>query len=297
MSLDPGARELVSHLYGATIDEVMSGRIVAPEHVVPRRLGVKIEEIELGGVPCRLYRSVEAGASCPALVWAHGGAWVAGNLDMPEAHAVAQQVAFELAGAVISVDYRLAPDAQHPDARDDLITAFQGAVDALAIDDQRVALGGASAGGNLAAAAAIAMRDDDFPKPAALFLAYPATDPIDGPYPTADRPDEVPETLWLTQPLTAMGFGLYTGDPVPDEAVPHRCDLAGLPSTLVTTAGYDALSDQAKRFVELAEAAGVDVTHHGEPTFLHGYLNMVSQLPTADAALTRHTTWLRTALS
>ncbi len=141
------------------------------------------------------------------------------------------------------------------------------------------------------------MRDDGFPKPAALFLAYPATDPIDGPYPTIDRPDEVPETLWLTQPLTAMGFGRYTGDPVPDDAVPHRCNLTGLPTTLVTTAGYDALGDQARRFVELAEGAGVEVTHHDEPTFLHGYLDMVSQLSTADAALTRHTTWLRAALS
>lgn len=296
VSLDPGARQLVSHLYGATIAQVMSGEVAQPEYDVPRRLGVKIEEIELGGVPCRLYRSVDAPSPSPALVWAHGGAWVAGNLDMPEAHAVAQQVAAELVGAVISVDYRLAPDARHPDARDDLITAFQAAIDALDVDDERVALGGASAGGNLAAAAAIAMRDEDFPRPAALFLAYPATDPIDGPYPTSDRPAEVPETLWLTQPLTAMGFGLYTGDPVPDDAVPHRCDLAGLPPTLVTTAGFDALADQADRFVDLAAAAGVEVTHHHEERFLHGYLNMVSQLATADAALTRHTDWLREVL-
>ncbi len=296
MPLDPGARELVSHLYGATIAQVMSGEVAPPEPVVPRRLGVKISEVELGGVPCRLYRSVDAPPSCPALVWAHGGAWVAGNLDMPEAHAVAQQVASELTGAVISVDYRLAPDATHPDARDDLITAFHAAIDALDVDHERVALGGASAGGNLAAAAAIAMRDDDFPKPQALLLAYPATDPIDGPYPTGDRPEEVPETLWLTQPLTALGFVVYAGDPVPDEAVPHRCDLAGLPPTLVTTAEYDALSDQAIRFVELATAAGVEVTHHHEPSFLHGYLNMVSQLATADEALTRHVRWLRGVL-
>ena len=118
----------------------------------------------------------------------------------------------------------------------------------------------------------------------------------DGPYPTIERPEDVPETLWLTQPLTAMGFGLYSGDPVPDDAVPHRCDLSGLPPTLVTTAEYDALSDQARRFVELACAAGVEVTHHHEPTFLHGYLNMVSQLATADGALSRHVAWLRAAL-
>lgn len=296
MPIDPGARELVAHLYGATIADVMTGEIVGPGHEVPRRDDVLVEDLELGGVGCRLYRAVDAPAPCPALVWAHGGSWVAGNLDMPEADAVAQQVAAELDGVVVSVDYRLAPTVTHPAARDDLIEAFRGAVDSLGIDGHRVALGGASAGGNLAAAAAVAMRDDGMPAPAALLLAYPATDPIDGPYPEIERPEEVPETMWLTQPLTALGFVLYTGEPVDDGAVPNRCDLAGLPPTLVTTAGYDALADQAVRFVELARAAGVEVSHQHEADFLHGYLNMVSQLDSADAALSRHTDWLRSVL-
>lgn len=286
----------MAHLYGATIAEVMTGEIVGPDHEVPARPGVTVDDLEVGGVTCRRYASSTGSSSDrPTLVWAHGGAWVAGNLDMPEAHAVGLQAADELGGVVVSVDYRLAPDARHPDARDDLVAVVRALLDE-GTPPERLVLGGASAGGNLAAAAAVELRDAGPAQPAALFLTYPATDPIDGPYPDIDRPEEVPETLWLTQPLTAMGFKLYTGEPVVDAAVPNRCRLEGLPPTLVTTAGFDALADQAVRFVELAEAAGVVVVHHHEPHFLHGYLNMVSQLVTADRALTRHLDALRSLL-
>jgi acetyl esterase/lipase len=310
MPLDPDLVPLVQHLYGATFEQLASGELKSPPLLPAPVEGIVVDDRELpgrhGAIPVRCYRPDRpASGPVPALVWNHGGGWLFGDLDMPEADAVCRRVALALDGVCISVDYRLAPAHHYPVPMDDVVAAYEGAATdilGLGIDPTRVALGGASAGANLAAGAALVLRDAQGKRPAALLLAYPATDPIGGPYPP-HRPKECPTVMWLDGPIVTGLFSTYLGpdagdpDTIGAPAVPGVADLTELPPTLVTTAGYDALKPQADRFVVLLRKAGVDVEHHDLPALLHGYLNMVGSLPAADEALRQHTDWLRQVLA
>lgn len=303
MPLDPDVAAQVAHLFDATLAQVLSGQVPGPPAAPPlRRDDVSTTDATVPGpggpVRVRIQRSRDIAPHelAPALVWAHGGGWRHGDLDMPEADSVAQVVAATLPGVVLSVDYRLAPEHRFPAPLDD-VAAVQGwAVTEGAhhgIDPARVALGGASAGAHLALAAAIAHTAAGAP-PAALLLAYPVVDPVGGPYPSERHPD-CPPLLWLDADAMGPMFAALVGDPdePPPGAVPLHADLAGLPPTLVTTAECDALADQAHRFVDLARRAGVDVSVHDVEGVLHGYLNTVGDSARADAALDGHVAWLR----
>ncbi len=298
MTLAPGVEPLSAHLHGQTLDDVLAGRVEAPVQVPAPVLDVVAVDAELPGlddgpaVPVRRY-APEAASSGPrpGVVWVHGGAWMFGDLDQPEADAVARRLCRTLDAIVWSVDYRLAPTHTFPAALDDVIAAFTAAAADPDVDPALLALGGASAGGNLAAGAAQALRDRGLP-PAVVFLAYPATDPAGGPYP-ADRPEVCPPLLWFDEPTTNGAFSLYLGGATdPRYAVPAAGDLAGLPPTLVTTSTLDGLADQALRYVDLLTTAGVEVEHHAVDGLLHGYLNMCGTVDAADAALERHAAWL-----
>lgn len=305
MGLHPDVAARVAHLWGAHVLQLLSGEVEGvPPAGLLRRDDVQRRDAIVAGpggpVPVRWYRSRSLAAEepAPALVWVHGGGWRFGDLDMPEADSLAQIVAAGLPGAVVSVDYRLAPAHAHPAALDDVLAAFRSVVEegrSGGVDPARVALGGGSAGGHLAALAAIELARAGEP-PAALLLAYPVTDPVGGPY--EDRHPDCPPVLWLGEEGTVGMFAAYVGaDRVDDPAVvPAHCDLSGLPPTLVTTADVDSLRAQALRFVGLLDAAGVDVTHHDVDGLLHGYLNTVGDEPSADAALARHVAWLRARL-
>ncbi len=296
--LAEGVAERVAHLHGATLDDVLAGRVAAPP-LDPRPVpGVAAEDLDVGsGATVRVRRYERTGAAPadrphPGVVWAHGGAWVAGELDMPEADAVARRLCADLDAIVYSVDYRLAPAHPYPAAMDDVVAAFEVAAADRSIDADRIVLGGASAGGNLAAAAAQVLRDRHGPQPAGVVLAYPATDPPGGPY-EAERPDVCPPLLWFDREATCLGFSLYlAGTDHHPYAIPAAGELGDLPPTLVTTSALDGLEDQAVRYVELLRAAGVTVTHHRVHGVLHGYLNMTGIVDAADAALARHTTWI-----
>lgn len=305
MPLDPAIAAQVAHLFDATLAQVLSGEVqTVPPAAAMRRDDVDVSAHEIDGaggpVPVRIYRprGVGPSATLPALVWAHGGGWMYGDLDMPEADSVAQFIAAGLPGVVISVDYRLAPTHTHPAALDDVAAVARWAVgpgEAHGIDTGRVAVGGASAGAHLAACTAVAMGA----QLAAVLLAYPVTDPVHGPYPEVCHPD-CPPVIWIDGPAIQAMLGRYLGiDPAdaPSSVIPARADLSGLARLLVTTAECDGLTPQGERFVELARAAGVDAAHHPVDSVLHGYLNTVGDSPRADAALERHLVWLRDALA
>lgn len=298
MPLDPQLAERVAHLWDATVLQLLSGEVEGPRPgprlAVP---GVSTEDVE-APVRARIYRRAgDSGSGAPALVWAHGGGWQYGDLEMPEADSVAQVVA--TAGiVVVSVDYRLAPAHRHPAALDDVLAAHRWVASGgvPGVDPGRVALGGASAGGHLAATAALRLGDADQGS-AALWLAYPVVDPAGGPY--EDRHPDCPPVLWLGREGTMGLFAGYLGtDPeAADPAVvPARGHLDRLPPTLVTTAECDSLRAQGAAFVAALRDAGVAVTHHHVASVLHGYLNTVGDSALADAALARHVEWLHDGL-
>jgi len=303
VGLDPAIAAKVAHLFDATLAQILTGEVEgAPAGSPMRRDDVVRRDDVLDGVAVRWYRSTALvdDEPAPALVWVHGGGWQYGDLDMPEADSVAQVVAAGLPGVVVSVDYRLAPGHRHPAALDDVVTAWR-AVHAHAashgVDADRLALGGGSAGAHLAVLAALELAGRGT-SPAALLLAYPVTDPADGPY--GERHPDCPPPLWPGQEgIAGLFAGYLGGDPAdaPDDLVPARRDLAALPPTLVTAAEVDCLRPQAERFVDLLRDGGVEVAHHHVDGVLHGYLNTVGDEPLATAALDRHVDWLRERLT
>src|SRR5436190_93282 len=176
---------------------LLEGEVPTPP---PRPVeGVTVEDRTFDGphgpIPVRTYRSQRAPASsAPAFVWNHGGGWVGGDLDMPEADATSRRIALGIDGVVVSVDYRLVPAHVFPVPVDDVVAAFEATVaaaDQLGIDAARIGLGGASAGGHLSALAAARVA----PRPTAVVLVYPAVDPPGGPY--VDRPADCRRRWWF----------------------------------------------------------------------------------------------------
>src|SRR4051794_4949629 len=228
-----------------------------------------------GPIAVRVYR---AGRSGRGFVWNHGGGWVDGDLDMPEADATSRRIALGIDGVVVSVDYRLVPDHVFPVPVDDVVAAFEATVaaaDELGIDPGRTGLGGASAGGHLSALAMSRVTT----APKAVVLVYPAVDPPGGPY--VERPADCRRRWWFDRDSTVALFGGLLGpdhDPEhpPAESLPTVAARgANTPPTLITTAGaYDGLTAQGLRYGELLREDGVDVTVHEVDGVIHGYLNL-----------------------
>jgi acetyl esterase len=229
-----------------------------------------------GPIAVRLYRPESASpeARLPALVFAHGGGWVFGNLDSHDV--LCAQLAIEAGIVVFAIDYRLAPEARFPGAFDDVVAglkwvAANGA--SLGIDSNRLAIGGDSAGGNLAAAVAIWARDHNGPKLRLQMLAYPVTDAV---------------ARFESYRLFADGYGLnaptmewFFDHYMPDKTArddwrlsPLRAkSLAGLPPALVITAGYDPLRDEGRAYAWRLQKEGTvsDLVEFGG--MLHGFLS------------------------
>jgi acetyl esterase len=230
-----------------------------------------------GCVPMRLYRPLGSGAGriLPCLVFAHGGGWVFGDLDTHD-H-LARSLANASGCAVLAVEYRLAPESRFPAAVEDYAAAIRGAAaeaDALGIDPARLAVGGDSAGGNLAAVAALMARDGALPPVAFQLLLYPVTD-LAQLHPSHDR-------FTAGLPLTAAGMRWFRSHYAPDpaswggwRASPLRAaTLSGSAPAFVLTVGHDPLCDEGRAYAERLEAAGVRVSHLHVADLLHGALTM-----------------------
>jgi acetyl esterase/lipase len=240
-----------------------------------------------GLVPVRIYEPDEPAGSC--LVWLHGGAFRMGDLDMPEADWVARDLVTRAGVVVVSVDYRLAVGGvSHPVPLDDVVAAVRWVRESLGVN--RIVLGGASAGGNLAAGAALRLRDDDGWQPAALVLAYPVLHP-ELPAPPASLTAcmaEVPPVLHFPPAGVRAITENYLGGPVSRAdgyAMPGLAVLEGLCPTLVLTAEYDDLRTSGQVFAGQLAASGVDVRIVQVRTMLHGFLNLPSAVEPVGAAL------------
>ena len=269
----------------------------------PRPADVKVMDRTIPGpageLPVRLYRpaSAPADALLPALVYAHGGGWVFGNLDSHDV--LCAQLALEAGIAVFHVDYRLAPEARFPGAFDDVVAALQwvaanGA--SVGIDPARLAIGGDSAGGNLAAAVALWARDNGGPKLLMQLLAYPVTDAVA----RTESYRHFEDGYGLNAVTMEWFFDHYT----PEKAnrgdwrvSPLRAaSLAGLPPALVVTAGYDPLRDEGRAYAWRLQQEGTqaDLVEFGG--MLHGFLSSPMLLHGARRGTTLCAAALREAL-
>ncbi|MFL5846250.1 MAG: alpha/beta hydrolase [Solirubrobacteraceae bacterium] len=230
-----------------------------------------------GPLRARLYvPESEKSTPAPLLVFFHGGGWVRGSI---ESHDAPCRVLADLSGArVLSVDYRLAPEATFPAAADDALAAFLDVASRaqdFGADPARLAVGGDSAGGNLAAVAAVSARDAGGPAPAFQLLVYPGCD-LSHKHPSIHA---FATGYLLSEADTDRYKALY----VPDRAQwsdPRASplltpDLAGVAPAFVVTAAADPLRDEGEAYAARLTDAGVPAVLHRHP-HVHGFMNMAS---------------------
>ena len=254
-----------------------------------------------GPIPLRLYHPLPATqrpSAPPVLVYYHGGGWVIGDLDTHDT--LCRELANAAGIAVVAVDYRMGPEHRFPAAVDDCTAATRWVREhaaELGVDATRLAVGGDSAGGNLAAVVAIAMRDaGDVPIRFQL-LIYPATDQRRGwPSHTTNG-----QGYLLTADTMAYFHDHYITDKAQDldwRASPLlHPDLSKLPPALVLTAGYDPLRDEALQYSHKLTQAGNRCTHILFERQIHGFITMGKVLDEANTAVQICAAELRRALA
>ncbi len=237
-----------------------------------------------GDLGLRLYRPGCAEPP-PLLVYMHGGGWVVGDLDIQDG--LCRALANRTGCALLSVDYRLAPEHPFPAAVEDSWAALEWAAAngaALGVDPHRLGVAGDSAGGNLAAVTALRARDRGSPSLGVCAMLCPITDCR-----TDDRSMiEMAEGYFLTRERMEWYWDQYAPagvDRTSGELSPLRADLAGLAPAVVVTAGLDPLRDQGVEFASACAAAGVDSVLVHRAGTIHGFLGFQAALPCSRGAL------------
>jgi acetyl esterase len=241
-----------------------------------------------GAIPIRLYRSraPKAGEAQPVLIFFHGGGWVFCDIDTHDN--LCRSLANAAACAVVSVDYRLAPEHKFPAAVEDCWAALNWVNDnaaSLALDSGRMAVGGDSAGGNLAAVACQMAARHGGPRIACQVLLYPTVDLSL----TQDSFRRVGDGFNLTTAIMAWFRDHYLNDAsdIDDWRVsPLRADgIATLPPAFIATAGCDPLCDEGEEYARLLQRHRVPVTFRHFPGQMHGFASMSGYLGAADRVL------------
>ena len=242
----------------------------------------------LGPIPLRVYRPAGVPASTPlaVLVFFHGGGWVIGDLETHDV--LCRQLTAGSGVSVVSVDYCLAPEHKFPAAVDDAWAATRWVVahaGELAVDASRLAVGGDSAGGNLAAVVALLARGKGAPAIAVQVLIYPVADLVGE---TRSYRDFA-EGYLLTREGMRWFIAHYLtaeAEAVDWRASPLRAQsLAGLPPALIVTAGFDPLRDEGEAYAERLREAGVRVDSVCYGGMIHGFVPMGRLLDTAGRAI------------
>ncbi|HQT55056.1 MAG TPA: alpha/beta hydrolase, partial [Phenylobacterium sp.] len=228
-------------------------------------------------------------------VYYHGGGFAIGDLETHDGHC--RRMAAYAGVRVLAIDYRLAPEHPFPAGHDDCLAATKWAFDhasEIGVDPTRIAVGGCSAGGNLAASISVDMKNDPQRKIAFQLLLYPGIWPdeetqsrkdLDGPVLTKAA------IAWFDKCLAALGH------PQAHRAMLGAADVAGTPPALVITAGYDPLKDEGRDFAARLNAAGVKATHKEYPDMVHDFLIMGDVSPAIDTAAHEIAAQLKTALA
>ena len=239
-----------------------------------------------GPVPVRTYRPTTDGPH-PTIAFFHGGGFVIGDLDTHDDHA--RLLCALVDAVVVSVDYRLAPETPFPGGYEDCLAAFRRVVETVADlggDASRIAVAGDSAGGNLAAAVALAARDAGLPLAAQLLL-YPAVD-FGGDEAHPSRAENA-DGYFLTAEDMRWFSGHYLAEVAaaqdPRASVLRAPDLSGVAPAVVATAEFDPLRDEGEAYAAALEAAGVPVVRRRYDGLIHGFFGMGPVSPACAAAV------------
>jgi acetyl esterase len=262
----------------------------ASSHFPPIPMG-RVEGLQIpspaGPIGARLYvpAHLPGGTAPPLLLYLHGGGFVVGDLDTHDDPC--RFLALHAGVAVLSVDYRLAPEHPFPAAVEDAWAAYSWALAnaaELGADPSRIAVGGDSAGGNLAAGVAVRAREEGLQPPALQLLFYPVTDSAEDP---------------RSRLLFAEGFLLTKSDmdhfesfyvsreeiDDPLVSILKQPDLSNLPPAYVATAGFDPLRDEGEAYALAMQEAGVKVALRRYPGLIHGFINQTSVSRSSRAAM------------
>jgi acetyl esterase len=279
VAMDPELEALVPLLPELDLSDPVADRKTFAELAAARPAadiaGMEIEDRTVPADPdvaVRIYRPQEAQG---AIVWLHGGGWVMGDLDTE--HLWAPRLAAASDAVVISVGYRRAPEHRFPAALDDVYAVLTWAAehaDELGVDPGRIAVGGHSAGANLAAAVALRARDQQGPPIRFQLLNEAALD---------DRQEtwsarQFTDTPWQNRDKVAAAWRHYLGStPATPYAAPARAaDLSGLPPAYIATAEFDPVRDEGITYALRLLQAGVSVELHQWPGTFHGSLALLS---------------------
>jgi len=251
--------------------------------------GVRVENLTIDGQggPLRLraYRPAEQDPLAPLMVYAHFGGGVIGDLETSDVFCgILARIART---AVLSVDYRLAPEHRFPAGLDDTLAAYRWGRDnagRFGAPESQAAIGGDSMGGNFAAIVAQEMKRAGEPQPALQLLIYPAVDVASETQSMTTYADAYP----LSRETMAWFMSHYIGpdaDPADPRLSPIKSDdLSGLAPAVVVTAGFDPLTDQGECYAKRLQDAGVPVVYRCYDSLAHGFTAFTGAIPPADTA-------------
>ncbi len=311
MSLDPQAKwvlDIAEQAKVPSLEEMSAGD--AKQAYEERALKLCFQDIPIGNIedlsipgphgdiPLRIYHPIDTTPNLPVVVYYHGGGWVIGSRNSHDA--LCRQISNQGRFLVVSVDYRMGPEAKFPAAVDDAITAFNWAaktIQAHGGDPARIAVAGDSAGGNLSAVVCLAAEKDKSPAPFFQWLIYPATNmSMD-----TQSHQDFSEGYFLTRSLMEWFQGHYlTGpqdkhdwraSPLLAEAISH------VAPALIQTVGFDPLKDEGKAYAEKLESAGVPVSFTNYPGMIHGFINLGGAIEAAQTAIDEGVEALKEAFS
>jgi len=308
MALDSQAKFLLEQMEAAGAPPMSS---LSPEEArlttdfsalagIPEKVG-RVENQVIpgpgGDIPVRIYTPNGEGPF-PSLVFYHGGGWVIGDLDTVDVPC--RLLANRANCVVVSVDYRLAPEHKFPAAADDAYAAAKWVVEngpSIKVDSSRVAVGGDSAGGNLAAVVSLMARDKNEIDLAYQLLIYPVTNHS---YETVSYSDNADGYL-LTKDSMIWFWDHYLRNPQDGDnpyASPLKAeDLSGLPPALVITAEFDPLRDEGEAYAQRLKEAGVSVEETRYNGMIHGFFWMPGTLDQGMKAVNQAADALKRALA
>ncbi len=307
MPLDPQAQaviDAVNALGLPAVWEVTPEQARANAAARPRPAGPEVAAVENrsipgpdGDVPVRIY-TPEGDGPFPILVWYHGGGWVVGDLE--SADSTSRYLCKGAGCVVVSVDYRLSPETKFPGPAEDCYAATVWAADNAASiggDASRLAVGGDSAGGNLAAGVSLMAADRNGPAIVHQLLVYPVTDRN---YQTASYVNNATGYMLARDAMQFYWDAYLDNEADADNpyAAPMQADsLAGQPSALVITAEYDPLRDEGEAYGRRLQEAGVDTKISRYDGMIHGFFGMVGIMDKSGQVMEEATAALRVAFA